>query len=150
MNKNVTKSTWYADGLRFACTRCGNCCGGAPGYVWVSHEEMVEIARFCGMPLAQFQQQHVRRIGLAYSLLELENGDCEFLIRTPDGLSGCSIHPVRPLQCRTWPFWGSNLESRRSWSSAAKHCPGMNQGDHYPLEVIQDCLRRNDEAELPL
>ena len=27
---------WYRDGLRFECTRCGACCTGAPGYVWVT------------------------------------------------------------------------------------------------------------------
>ena len=27
--------TWYADGLRFTCTQCGNCCTGQPGFVWI-------------------------------------------------------------------------------------------------------------------
>ena len=31
---------WYRDGLRFTCTRCGNCCTGAPGYVWVDADAM--------------------------------------------------------------------------------------------------------------
>ena len=33
--KEVRAEPWYRDGLRFACTRCGACCTGAPGYVWV-------------------------------------------------------------------------------------------------------------------
>ena len=27
---------WYQDGLQFRCTRCGNCCTGAPGYGGIS------------------------------------------------------------------------------------------------------------------
>ena len=39
--------TWYQDGLAFECTRCGACCTGAPGYVWVNDEE---IARLAALP----------------------------------------------------------------------------------------------------
>jgi Fe-S-cluster containining protein len=144
------KSPWYADGLMFACARCGNCCGGAPGYVWVSPPEIRAIAARLGMPLDQFQQQHTRRVGQRESLLELENGDCEFLVRQPDGATYCSIHPVRPLQCRTWPFWKSNLSSRRAWDAAAQRCPGMGHGEHHPRPVIEDALRQNGDAGLPL
>ena len=41
-------SPWYRDGLAFSCTRCGACCTGGPGYVWVSPEEIEELARFRG------------------------------------------------------------------------------------------------------
>ena len=37
---------WYRDGLRFECTRCGACCTGAPGYVWVTPEGMNGLATF--------------------------------------------------------------------------------------------------------
>src|SRR2546428_221024 len=42
---------WYQDGLRFRCTRCGNCCTGAPGFVWVNDEEIAAIADYLGQPL---------------------------------------------------------------------------------------------------
>ena len=34
---------WYAEGLRFKCTECGQCCTGAPGYVWVNEEEVAFV-----------------------------------------------------------------------------------------------------------
>ena len=150
MSRPVEKKIWYADGLCFRCSRCGDCCGGAPGYVWVSSEEIGNIARRLDMSAELFRERHARSVGLRHSLLELENGDCEFLIRSADGLAGCAIHDVRPLQCRTWPFWESNLDSRRVWAAIGRHCPGVDQGEHYPPAFIQDCLRRNDEADLPL
>ena len=150
MTKTASKTPWYSEGLCFECTRCGRCCGGAPGYVWVDADEIQAIADHLKMPVERFTPQHVRRVGLRFSLLEMPNGDCEFLVRNEDGTTGCSIHPVRPLQCRTWPFWESNLETPKAWKAAGRECPGINQGPVHPLPVIQDALRRNDEAELPL
>lgn len=141
---------WYAAGLAFRCTRCGNCCSGAPGYVWVDDEEVAAIAGFLGQPVAEFLARHTRPAAGRRSLLEKDGGDCELLIRDPDGKTRCSIHPVRPLQCRTWPFWPSNLASSRAWAAAARGCPGMNTGEHHPLPVIQAALRRNSAAALPL
>lgn len=141
---------WYAEGLRFACTRCGRCCGGAPGYVWVSQAEIEQIADALGLKAEAFSRRHTRRVGRRYSLNELDNGDCEFLARDEDGLARCTIHHVRPIQCRTWPFWDSNLRSARSWASAARDCPGMDQGEHHTLPVIQAALARNQAASLDL
>ena len=41
---------------------------------------------------------------------------------------GCSIYRVRPLQCRTWPFWDGNLSKKEMWALASIKCPGMNRG----------------------
>ena len=139
---------WYADGLRFACTQCGNCCSGAPGYVWVDDEDIQRIAAYVGLAPEQFQRRHVRRAGRGRSLLERPGGDCEFLERRGDGKTACRIHPVRPMQCRTWPFWKSNLSSQAAWHETARHCPGMDAGELHAVTVIQDCLRDNGDRPL--
>lgn len=139
---------WYSDGLQFTCTQCGNCCSGAPGYVYVNAAEIRALAEYLKLDVISFRRKHVRKVGDYRSLKEHENGDCEFLVRTEDGKSRCSVHPARPLQCRTWPFWNSNLRSQRSWEIAAQNCPGMNTGRHHPLPVIQQALADNAAAEL--
>ena len=49
----------------------------------------------------------------------------------------CSVYEVRPLQCRTWPFWPENLWSKKTWDHAAKRCHGMNAGHrHFTLDQI--------------
>lgn len=141
---------WYQNGLHFTCTQCGNCCGGAPGYVWVEDHEIQAIAAYLGIDPAEFRRQHTRRAGPRRSLHEHPDGDCVFLERLPNGKSACAIHPVRPLQCRTWPFWKSNLRSQHAWDRAARNCPGMNTGQHHPLPVIQAALRENTLRDLPL
>ena len=61
---------WYADGLRFECTACGNCCTGTPGYVWLSPAEQTEIAACLGIPVKQFKKRYTRLVHGMVSLLE--------------------------------------------------------------------------------
>lgn len=130
---------WYRDGLRFSCTQCGNCCTGPPGYVWVTREEIRRIAEFLQRDDAWLPKSMLRRVGFKYSLTEKANGDCVFLQPTGEGKRGCSIYPVRPLQCRTWPFWNINLKSPADWAEAADStCPGMNNGKHHNFVAIEE------------
>jgi Fe-S-cluster containining protein len=144
------QAPWYADGLRFTCTQCGNCCSGAPGYVWVSDSDLRAIAGHFGLEVEEFRRRHTRSVGSRLSLLERDDGDCEFLVQEAGGKRRCGIYAVRPVQCRTWPFWDSNLQSGRNWRDAARTCPGMNHGEHHPLPVIQAARRRNSAAGLAL
>lgn len=142
---------WYADGLKFKCTQCGNCCTGAPGYVFVNQKEIDAIAEFVGRADRGLTKKHLRRVyGNSYSLTEdPNNGDCCFLKTTPDGKRTCSIYPVRPLQCRTWPFWDDLLESPDAWDFAADGCPGMNRGKTHDLVQIRVRLNARDWDDLP-
>jgi Fe-S-cluster containining protein len=139
---------WYRDGLRFACTQCGNCCSGAPGYVWVNTREINELAAFLGLTVDQFIRQYVRKAGRGRSLVELPDGDCVFLERHANGKATCQVHPVRPVQCRTWPFWSSNVESEQAWNECGEGCPGVNKGELHPPAEIEAALKAN--GKLPL
>ncbi|GIK16647.1 MAG: zinc/iron-chelating domain-containing protein [Planctomycetota bacterium] len=136
------KEKWYADGLQFSCTQCGNCCSGPPGYVWVTKEDIRAIAAHLGREDGTLDRSEVRGVGGRYSLTEKPGGDCIFLERR-DGKAYCSVYPVRPIQCRTWPFWDELLKSRRTWDDAAKTCPGMNRGPHYGFVAIEELRIRN-------
>ncbi|MCS7236997.1 MAG: YkgJ family cysteine cluster protein [Thermoguttaceae bacterium] len=128
-------SPWYAEGLRFECQACGNCCTGPPGYVWVNTRELSEIASFLGISLPELVMHFTRSVDGRISLIELAGGDCVFLDPTS---RLCRIYPVRPRQCRTWPFWTSNLASRASWAEAAARCPGCNRGRLYTFTEIEE------------
>ncbi len=132
----MAKEKWYKDGLSFSCTQCGNCCSGDPGYVWATKDEIARISEYLGREDGWLQPKHLRRVGLRYSLTEKPDGDCIFLERNKDGV-GCSIYPVRPLQCRTWPFWTENLRSIDAWNHAHVKCPGMNRGERYDFVQIE-------------
>ena len=130
----MSEPLWYQDGLAFQCTGCGNCCSGDPGVVWVNPDELQKIAEFTGLTETELRLRHTRRVGKQISLTERESGDCSFLDRES---RRCTIYPVRPVQCRTWPFWNSNLESPEAWKDGTRTCPGIGQGNFIPLEEIQ-------------
>jgi len=126
------KEPWYEDGLRFGCTRCGNCCTGAPGHVWVNAEEIAAIAEHRGESEAETTALHTRQVGNRRSLREKDNGDCVFY----DRAKGCTVYSVRPRQCRTWPFWESNVVTAEAWERTCEICPGSGKGELISSEEI--------------
>nr|WP_236262009.1 YkgJ family cysteine cluster protein [Pirellula staleyi] len=126
---------WYHEGLQFKCTQCGDCCTGAPGFVWVNQEEIDAIAKLVGAEsVAAFEAKYVRKVGARRSLVELKGGDCIFWSRET---RGCTVYAARPRQCRTWPFWDSNLESPEEWARTCEQCPGSGKGPLHSLEEIE-------------
>jgi Fe-S-cluster containining protein len=123
---------WYRDGLRFRCTRCGHCCTGAPGVVWVTDADLAAIAAYRGESVQQVTALYTRPVDGERSLREKANGDCVFY----DRAAGCTIYPVRPPQCRTWPFWESNVRTPEAWQRTCAVCPGSGQGELIPAEEI--------------
>jgi uncharacterized protein len=132
-----TPDPWYKDGLPFTCTRCGHCCTGAPGFVWVTEEEIEAIAAFRGEPVGEFRALYTRKAKGKVSLREKANDDCVFW----DKDRGCTVYPVRPAQCRTWPFWASNVETPEAWEKTVAVCPGSGRGELIPVEEILKRVR---------
>ena len=55
---------WYRQGLQFRCTQCGDCCTGAPGYVWVNKQEVEAMAQQLQLDVATFERKYVRQVGI--------------------------------------------------------------------------------------
>lgn len=135
---NQGRSRWYIAGLHFECVQCGNCCAGPDeGYIWVTQPEIQLIADFLKMTPGQLRRQYTKRVGFRTTILEESVGnDCVFL-REENGQTRCMIYPVRPSQCRNWPFWASNLASPTAWNKATQKCRGINHGRLHSFEQIQ-------------
>lgn len=148
---------WFSDGLSFQCTLCGNCCTGGPGYVWISDEEIDLLAAHLKLSREETLKKYCRKLHGKISLKESrdENGEypCVFLTDLGNGKRGCGIYPVRPLQCRTWPFWEGNLISKKSWTAVGKKtCPGLNTGRKFSLTQIvalRDATEWPERAQTP-
>lgn len=84
--------------------------------------------------IEEFERLYVRKVGVRKSLKELPNNDCVFF----DSQSRkCAVYSVRPRQCRTWPFWDSNLKSPATWEQTCKECPGSGKGKLHDLVQIE-------------
>lgn len=114
--------SWYKNGLNFKCTECGKCCTGSPGYVWVTENEIINMANFLDLSIAEFSRLYVRRVNGRLSLIEnSKTYDCVFLKDKK-----CILYTVRPTQCRTFPWWPQNLKSENDWKEAAQYCEGIS------------------------
>ncbi len=116
---------WYHEGLRFACTECGKCCTGSPGYVWIEEKEVEELAKQKDLSIQEFKKRYTRmahgRLCLTEKRVDPENYACVFLQGNK-----CTVYQNRPKQCRTFPWWKENLQSPSSWEVTAKECEGIN------------------------
>ena len=134
---SLPEDKWYKDGLGFECQRCGKCCGGQPGFVWITEEDISNIASALGMTAEEAMQRCARRIGSRLSLKEKPDADCILLEK-----GACTVYEVRPVQCRTFPFWPLNLASPETWEGLARKCPGINNGKLRAVEEIEDAMAR--------
>ena len=128
---------WYKDGLSFTCTRCGHCCTGEPGFVWVSDAEIAAIAAVRHESETEIIGLYTRETSGGRTLREKANGDCIFY----DRRHGCTIYSVRPRQCRTWPFWESNVVTPEAWEQTKAVCPGSGRGELISAEEITRRLK---------
>lgn len=126
---------WYNAGLKFECSQCGDCCTGAPGFVWVNSAEIEALAANVGLTAEAFEDQYVRRVGVRKSLKEFPDGACVFFNTEK---RNCNVYEARPRQCRTWPFWDSNLKTPEDWKHTCEVCPGSGKGRLHSIEEIEE------------
>ena len=128
--------------MRFDCQPgCTKCCSRR-GSVYLTEADLLKAAEYLGMTPAAFEALHVVRFRRVLRLRKPPRGvnDCRFLKN-----GGCSIHPFKPTQCRTYPFWPSLLESKAIWTIEGTFCPGIGKG-----ELIQIEAARQIASEMPV
>jgi Fe-S-cluster containining protein len=140
----MPEGPFYAQGLRFSCTRCSACCRYDPGFVFLSEKDTGVLAIQLKMRYTDFVETYCRWVPVnmagevsgtgreQLSLKERSNNDCIFWNR------GCSVYESRPLQCRTFPFWKSILHSSDTWEGL--ECPGIGKGTLHTMQYIESCL----------
>jgi len=133
---------WYHKGLRFECTQCGECCRnhGDYAYVYMTDEEVERISDHLGLTIEVFLERHCEEAD-GWVTLRTSEPACEFLGKD----SRCAIYPVRPKQCKTWPFWEENLR-HKSWNGEVKDCcPGIGKGPLVPAEEVTRIARETEQ-----
>ncbi|BCD68089.1 YkgJ family cysteine cluster protein [Nitratiruptor sp. YY09-18] len=107
-----------------ACASCnGACCRGESGYIWVSKEEIEKIADFLEISSDEFITNYLKKEGYRYSIKEIKVQQ-EYICIFFDEKSGCTIYPVRPKQCRDFPFW-DRYKNGKNLKEVCKECIGI-------------------------
>ena len=130
--------TWYKNGLRFACQRCAACCWDEGEYteVYVGRDDLREMADHLGLIPSEFHRRYVKK-SEGFEVLRSRGGACVMLRD-----DRCRVYPVRPRQCRTWPFWAENLKRHVWYGEVRKRCPGVGRGRRFTVEEIEAIIRR--------
>lgn len=126
--------------LHFECNQCGACCyGNEDYYIAVNAPDMEKICEHLGIGMAWLKRRYVERLDRQlYSIRIAGNGRCVFLGED----KRCRIYPVRPVQCRTYPWWPELLESKNSWNAEARRCEGINVGKQVAVSHIIAALNQ--------
>ena len=104
----------------FECQQCGDCCKGYGG-VFVMPEDIHAIADYLRTDREHFVENYCQMSGTKPVIAQGPDGYCIFW----DNSKQCTIHPVKPGMCRTWPFIKSVLTDIANWRIMASSCPGI-------------------------
>lgn len=138
----MTDQPWYADGLRFSCTACGECCKahGEYSYVYLTTPEIAPLAAALKISEEAFLETYCEQ-ERDWVVLRAQDPACPFL--QDDGR--CGVYEARPMQCRTWPFWQENLKEA-TWKGPVKAvCPGLDTGTLHTAEEAEGIAEHNEQ-----
>ncbi len=126
-------SKFYNDGLKFECTGCGECCKLPAGRVDLLFEEAKKLSEYLSLRIDYFLETYCDSNEESLQLKDNQQHHCIFLSDDK-----CTVYEVRPLQCRTFPFWPENVKSLYRWKQIRKICPGIGEGKHYSVNEIKE------------
>lgn len=119
--------------IQFACQPgCTKCCE-QQGFVYLTEADILRLADYLGMKPAAFEKQYVFRTRNKRRLRVPRHAQCSFLKS-----DGCAVHPAKPTQCRTFPWWPELVGSAREWHKTAKWCPGIGKGQLISIEKARE------------
>ena len=141
------QSFYLQQPLRFSCTRCGKCCTTAGEYyVYLNEAESERIREYLQLSRGWFRRRYMRRLEDGERVL-VSAADARCIFLNADG--SCRVYPVRPLQCRTYPFWPELVNTATTWQRESRRCEGINRGQVVSRgkveRSVQSCLRYEQE-----
>lgn len=97
------------------------------------------------MEPAKFLKQYARWVPnmKKWSIIEKTEGSNFSCVFLRNGKS-CDIYEVRPIQCRTYPYWPGIMKDEKSWKEESLDCEGINDPDA-PLTAFEKILATIDE-----
>ncbi len=129
----------FEKGIRFECQGSANCCvsRGNHGYVFLCKRDLSRLAKHFKISLKKFKTNYCKTTDGFIHLKEIKkNGECIFLKNAK-----CKVYKNRPTQCRTWPFWPENMNSKIWNKDVVNFCPGIGKGKLISRKKIENVLK---------
>jgi len=96
-----------------------------PGYVYFTWAELEAMAAHLGMTAHRFSKQYGAEFDAGWqrwAINAMDGQGCPLL----DKDRGCRVHPVKPKQCASFPFWPELLDDKEAWQDIKRYCPGLD------------------------
>jgi uncharacterized protein len=127
--------------MRFECQPGCTACCEQQGFVYLTAHDAIRIAGFLEMAPDEFERRYIYRTRNLRRLKVPRHSQCYFL---RDGR--CSIHAVKHVQCRAFPYWPELVDDRKEWYKMAAYCPGIGKGDLIQIEIAQEQAQEMRDA----
>ena len=111
--------------------------------LFITESDLQAAAAYQALAPAEFESRYVIRYRHVLRLRRPPRGQEQCVFLTAEG---CSIHPVKPTQCRTYPFWPTLVESREVWRMEADFCPGIGKGELVQINTARQIASEVSKA----
>ena len=136
----------YKKGIRFECQGSGKCCVSRDsyGYVYLSDNDILRFSKYLKLAIKKFKDIYCQITEGFIHLIEKTElkGNCIFLKDKK-----CSVYKGRPSQCRTWPFWNDNMNTKVWNKDISVNCPGVGKGKLISQKKINKLLKEDLDNE---
>ncbi len=109
--------------------------------VYITEDDLKRAAKFVGMSAKAFETKYVYRTRHQMRFRKPPEKQCTFL-----GEHGCSIHPAKPTQCRTFPFWPEIVGLKAAWNRTGRYCPGIGKGELIQIGTAMEIAEEQRRA----
>lgn len=96
--------------VELGCNICDRCCVNR-GDIKITPVNAIEISRFMNIPVKEFLEKYTEQVeGEPLERVIIATGkDCRCILNNKEN-SKCKIHPVKPMQCVTFPLVPIDIE----------------------------------------
>jgi Fe-S-cluster containining protein len=123
-----------AENLHFECTQCGECCE-RPGMIYLDDDDIDRIATYLEIDEAEMKRDRLTHDHGTWVIKVTRRRKCCFYVDKK-----CTVHPIKPQQCKSYPFWPENVCTAPEWREAKTHCEGIGRGREYDAETVRRIL----------
>jgi Fe-S-cluster containining protein len=110
---------------------------GRYAHVYLDESEERPIAAHLELSLRAFRERYTVIDEYGWTELRFPDDHCVFL--DPDSRL-CRVHEVRPVQCRTFPFWRPMVHEGAWTEEARAICEGVGRGPAHPWSRVKRAM----------